>query len=267
MLRFAANISTMCTEVADIERIAAARKFGFDHVEWLFPYHLDLAQIRSQLLKYDVQLILMNTALGDPKSGEKGIGALSHRIDAFKSDIDKALDWASELEVLYLHVMAGIVPERESREKYLDTFCENLDWACDKAAATNTRLLIEPLNTIDSPGYLHSTTEQALEIIERVQHRVGLQYDFYHLQLMEGNLGNTIKQQLPHIEHIQFSSVPGRHEPQYGEVNVYHLFDLLEELGYSGFVGCEYTPKTTTAEGLAWFQEYRSRVNTNYLDG
>lgn len=257
MPKFAANISTMFGEVSDLERIKAAKDSGFDAIEWLFPYVHPISEIKTELSKHSVQLVLVNTALGTPRAGDRGIGALPGRREDFREQFSQALEYAEPLGVSFIHVMAGVVPDDHDREDYLGTFCENLRWGLAQAAGTDVELLIEPLNRFDTPGYLHTNTNQAMEIVQKVDFQVGLQYDFYHMQLMEGNLGATVENLLPYIKHVQFSSVPGRHEPQHGEVNLDFLFRRLDELGYSGFVGCEYQPKRATFEGLSWFEDWR----------
>ena len=257
----------MFPEHGPLNRIKAAKDAGFDSIEWLFPYDQPIDAIANALSEHNVRLILVNTALGDPSRRDRGIGAIPDRTTDFQEAFRQTIQLTDALSVPYIHVMAGIVPSAEERNVYVDTFCRNLDWAANEIEDRDAKLLIEPLNTLDSPGYLHSNTTQAMEIIELVDRRVGLQYDFYHMQLMEGNLAATVERLLPEIDHIQFSSVPGRHEPQYGEVNLPYLFDRLDDLEYSGYVGCEYRPKTSTKEGLLWLQEYQDRVNTIPLDG
>lgn len=257
MPKFAANISTMFGEVPELKRIGAAATVGFDAVEWLFPYSHPIQDIKNELQKSDVRLVLINTALGSPREGDRGIGALPDRIDEFRDQFSHALDYATALDVDFIHVMAGIVPKNHNRDDYVGTFCENLRWGLEQCSGLDLDLLVEPLNTFDTPGYLHTNTDQAMEIVQNLNSQIGLQYDFYHMQLMEGNLGATVEKLLPHIKHIQFSSVPGRHEPQYGEVNLDFLFRLLDDLSYAGYVGCEYTPKQSTLEGLFWINEWR----------
>lgn len=257
MPKFAANISTMFGEVPDLERIRAAKDSGFDAIEWLFPYRYSISDIKTELSKHSVQLVLVNAALGTPRAGDRGIGALPSRTQDFREQFSQALEYADSLGVSFIHVMAGIVPESHDRDDYVGTFCENLRWGLAQTRGTDVELLVEPLNSFDTPYYLHTTTHQAMEIIQILDSQVGLQYDFYHMQLMEGNLGNTVENLLPYIKHVQFSSVPGRHEPQYGEVNLDFLFRRLDTLGYSGFVGCEYQPKNTTLEGLNWLNDWR----------
>ena len=164
--------------------------------------------------------MLVNTALGTPRAGDRGIGALPGRTKEYREQFSQALEYADTLGVSFIHVMAGVVPEDHDREDYVETFCENLRWGLAQTTGTGVELLVEPLNSFDTPGYLHTNTNQAMEIVQKMDSQVGLQYDFYHMQLMEGNLGATVENLLPYIKHVQFSSVPGRHEPQHGEVNL-----------------------------------------------
>lgn len=254
-MKFAANISTMFDEDRELERLDHAAKLGFKWVEWLFPYQHDPVAIQQRLSENSLELVLINTALGDGSRGERGIAALPHRKSAFQSEMETAIRYASRLEIPMIHVMAGICEETEDRSTYVETFVENLEWA-KQQLSDDTQLLIEPLNRQDTPNYLIGTVAEANEVLDLCDCEIGLQFDFYHLQIMTGNLGRGIRDNFDRIRHIQFSSVPGRHEPQFGEVNCDHLFGLLEELGYDGYIGCEYKPKTTVEEGLVWAEPY-----------
>ena len=255
MLKFAANITTMFNESDPVARLKHANELGFRWVEWLFPYELDICRILDSLVQFDLELVLINTALGDPRAGERGIGALPTHQTEFALAIEETLHFIKEIHVPFVHVMAGICPNQKDRPLYLETFARNLEYASAQIP-DGTTLLIEPLNRIDTPNYLISTIDEATELLDIVDCDIGIQFDFYHLQLMSGNLGNLIRSNFDHIEHIQFSSVPGRNEPQYGEVNCDFLFGLLEQLDYKGFIGCEYSPKTTVEEGLVWAKPY-----------
>ena len=242
-----------------MERLRRASNLGFDYIEWLFPYQCSIQRTQHELTALNLKLILINAALGDPSSGDKGIGAVPGREEDFKRAMDQAFEYANALKVPMIHVMAGVVQPGDSRTQYIETFVENLNWANEQLTHDNVSLLIEPLNRVDTPNYLHATCQESIEILDSVHKEIGLQFDFYHLQIMEGNLGQSIKEHLHRIRHVQFSSLPGRHEPQFGEVNCFYLFDWLEELGYDGFVGCEYSPMTTVEEGLHWRDDYLAR--------
>lgn len=241
----------MYTEYPINDRFSAAYRSGFDYVEWLFPYAHEISDIESWLQDSGLRLVLINSALGDPHRGDRGIGALPDRVDDFRSEFELSLRYADALNVRNIHVMAGIVPPTLSVKECRDTFIENLKWAINLAKGTDVRLLIEPLNHQDSPNYLHTTCSESMQVLREVD-GLALQFDFYHLQITEGNLAHRIREHFDDIGHVQFSSVPGRHEPQYGEVNVDFLFGVLESLNYDGFIGCEYTPMQTTQEGLGW---------------
>ena len=256
MPRFAANVSTMFPELPAPERFQAARDAGFEAVEFLFPYQWPASEVRRWVDDAGVAMILLNTPLGDAAAGERGRGALPGRSDDFREDFAQALEYARELDVPMIHVMAGVVPADRLSEAEA-TFIENVRLAADRAAPHGIRILLEPLNDEDTPGYLLTGTDHARRCIAAVDRpNVELQFDFYHRQIMEGNLGRGLARHLDVIGHIQFSSVPGRNEPQYGEVNLPFLFDLCDQLGYDGWIGCEYRPKTTTLEGLAWGAPY-----------
>lgn len=256
MLRFAANLSTMFSETDEFARLDHIARLGFRYVEWLFPYNCDKHEIAKRLDDLNLELVLINTASGIAENGDRGIGALPGREDEFKEAITQALEYAEVLNIPMIHVMAGVCPDPKVRDGYVETFARNLSWATQQVNSSSTQLLVEPLNHVDNPNYVISTSAQALELIGMVNANVGLQFDFYHLQIMEGNLGPSLKKHFNQIAHVQFSSLPGRHEPQYGEVNCSYLFELLESLSYTGFIGCEYRPKTTVEEGLSWANPY-----------
>lgn len=257
MPRFAANLSTLLTEVPFAARFAAARELGFRAVEYLFPYDVAPRTFRGLLDAAELELVLINTAPGDRAAGEFGLAALPGREAEFHAQFAHALDYADVLGAAMIHVMAGVVPPGAGRERCAAVFVENLRTAAALAGERGIRLLLEPLNRRDVPGYLHASVAETRKLIERIGHAsVQLQFDCYHLQITQGDLGASLRENLDLIGHVQFSSVPGRHEPQFGEVNMAWLFELLDALGYGGWVGCEYTPRTTTAAGLDWGAAY-----------
>lgn len=256
MPRFAANVSTMFPDLPVAERFAAARAAGFEAVEYLFPYGGSPEEIKRRLRDADVRMILLNTPLGDAAAGERGLAAMPGRRADFHRHFEQALGYARTLDVPMIHVMAGIVPE-EQRKDAESVLIENVREAADIAATHGIRILLEPLNHEDTPGYYLTLTGETRRLIEVIgRDNVELQYDLYHRQIMEGNLARGIADNLGIIGHIQFSSVPGRHEPQYGEVNLPFLFEVCDRLGYDGWIGCEYRPMTTTDEGLVWGRRY-----------
>jgi hydroxypyruvate isomerase len=253
MPKFAANLSMLFTEVPFIERFAAARNAGFDAVEFLFPYAFDADDIAERLQRHQLQLVLHNTPPGDWNAGERGMACDPRRVDEFKASIHTALAYATELKVPRVHCMAGILPGGLAPERAREAYIANLQYAADQFAPHGIDVLIEPINSYDIPGYFLNGSRQALEILaEAARPNLGLQYDIYHMQRMEGELSNTIRACLPHIRHMQLADTPGRHEPGTGEINYPHLFRLLDELGYSGWIGCEYIPSASTEASLGW---------------
>lgn len=255
MPKFAANITTMFDEANELDRLTHARALGFKYVEWLFPYDQDKHLIRERLEELGLRLILINTGLGSA-AGDRGIGAVPGRESEFKDAFSEALEYVDAVDIPLIHVMAGICADQNLRDTYVEVFASNLQWAASQLGKQNTKLLIEPLNRVDTPDYLIGTTEEAIHFLRDLKCNVGLQFDFYHMQIMEGNLGPNLRQNIDKIKHVQFSSLPGRHEPQHGEINCDYLFDLLDNLSYDGYVGCEYRPKTTVEEGLIWGARY-----------
>ncbi|MCP5200821.1 MAG: TIM barrel protein [Gammaproteobacteria bacterium] len=257
MPRFAANLTTMCRGQSLTAACAAVRALGFRAAEILFPYDHPVAEVHDALADAGLELLLVNTPPGDWSAGERGLAALPGREGDFEAAFAQALDYARGLGAPMIHVMAGVVPAGVPRAECADVFVANLRTAARQAQTQGVRLLLEPLNGRDVPGYLHATAAEARALIERIgAPNVGLQFDFYHLQITQGDLAAALAEHHDIIGHVQFSSVPGRHEPQYGEVNLPFLFERLDALGYAGWVGCEYTPKTGLEAGLAWGRAY-----------
>jgi hydroxypyruvate isomerase len=249
MPRFAANLSMMFTERPFLERFDAAAAAGFEAVEFLFPYAHGAAEIRGALDRNGLGLALFNAPPGDWEGGERGLASLPGREAEFRDSIARALDYAAVLEPGRLHIMAGIAQGPDARAAYI----ANLSHAA--AAASGLRLCIEPINSRDMPGYHLSTSADALIVLDAVgAENLGLQFDLYHAQIMEGDLTRRLERLTPRIAHVQIAGVPERHEPDTGEVNFPHLFATLDRLGYDGFVGCEYRPAGRTEDGLGWFR-------------
>lgn len=251
MPRFAANLSMMFNEVPFLDRFAAARAAGFAGVEFLFPYAHPADAVKAALDGAGLSMALFNAPPGDWDAGDRGMAAIPGREAEFRETFAMALDYAATLGPHRLHIMAGIVDGDAARATYVD----NLRWAADAAAAQ--RLVIEPINSRDMPGYFLNTTTQGAAIIEEVgAANLQLQFDLYHAQIMEGDLTRRLERLMPITGHIQIAGVPDRHEPDMGEVNFPHLFETLDRLGYSGWVGCEYRPAGQTEDGLGWFEPY-----------
>ncbi|MGZ5200618.1 MAG: 2-oxo-tetronate isomerase [Telluria sp.] len=256
MLKFAANLSTLFNELGFMDRFAAARGAGFDGVEFLFPYAFEPEQLVRRLERYDLQLVLHNLPPGNWNEGDRGIACDPRRVGEFQDSVELAIEYARELDVKRLHCMAGILPARVPPERARAIYIDNLRFATAALAPHGIDLLIEPINDRDMPGYFLTHSGQARDIIaEAGAPNLFLQYDIYHMQRMEGDLAATIRANLGLIRHIQLADVPGRHEPGTGEINFPFLFRLLDELGYDGWIGCEYSPRAGTVEGLRWRSE------------
>jgi hydroxypyruvate isomerase len=259
MPQFAANLTMLFNEAPFLERFDLAGKAGFKAVEFLFPYAFSAQEIKAQLDKNQLQLVLHNLPAGDWDAGERGIACHPERIDEFRVGVSKAIEYAKTLGVGQVNCLAGKIPEGANSDVVRATFIENLRFAASELKKANLRLLIEPINTFDIPGFYLSRTTQAIEIMDEVgADNLYLQYDIYHAQRMEGELANTIQKYLPHIAHIQLADNPGRNEPGTGEINYRYLFAYLDRIGYKGWIGCEYKPATTTEAGLSWLSEHTS---------
>ncbi len=258
MPRFAANLSLMYGEHDFLDRYAAAAADGFEAVECLFPYAWPQREVAARLHGTGLQQVLINAPPGDWAAGERGIAALAGREDEFRrSFLEQALPYAQALGCARIHVMAGLVPagHADQRERMLDTFRANLAWAAEQAASADVTLLIEPLNPRDMPGYLFSHQAEAHAINRDVgAANLQVQMDLYHCQIVEGDLATRLKTWLPSggVGHLQIAGVPDRHEPDTGEVHYPYLFELIDDLGYDGWVGCEYRPRGATSAGLGW---------------
>ncbi len=255
MPKFAANLTMLFTELPFFERFQAAAEAGFKGVEYLFPYDFPAAVLAAELKKHGLTQVLHNLPAGDWAGGERGIAVLPERVEEFRAGVDRAIEYATALGCKQVNCLAGIVPAGACQNMARQTFVDNLRFAADKLKAAGIRLLIEPINTYDIPGFFLSRTAQALEIIDEVgSDNLFVQYDIYHAQRMEGELGNTIARNLPRFAHIQLADNPGRNEPGTGEINYPWLFAHIDLLGYTGWIGCEYKPAASTREGLGWMQ-------------
>ena len=263
MPRFAANLSMMYVEHDFLDRFAAAAADGFDAVEFLFPYAYDREELRQRLNAQGLTQVLFNAPPGDFEAGERGIASLPDRVDEFRRGfVEQALPYARTLGCRQLHVMAGLVSADEERAARRATYIDNLAWATQQAAADAIDVLIEPINGRDIPGYFLNRQNDAHAVVAEVgATNLKVQMDLYHCQIVEGDLAMKLRQYLPtgSVGHLQIAGVPERHEPDAGEVSFDYLFDLLDELGYAGHVGCEYRPRAGTSEGLGWLRRWRAR--------
>ena len=259
MPRFAANLSMLFTEVDFLERFDAAAKAGFAGVEYLFPYDVEAEAIKARLEANGLEQVLFNLPAGDWAKGERGIACHPDRVQEFREGVDKAIAYARVLGNRQVNCLAGIAPKGADLSKLEATLVENLRYAADKLEAAGIRLVMEMINTLDIPGFYLQNTRQALEIRDKVgSANLFLQYDIYHMQIMEGDLARTLENQLAAINHVQLADNPGRHEPGTGEINYRFLFEHLDRIGYQGWIGCEYKPATTTEAGLGWMKAHNA---------
>ncbi|HZF74205.1 MAG TPA: 2-oxo-tetronate isomerase [Acetobacteraceae bacterium] len=259
MPRFAANLSMMFTELPFLDRFAAARAAGFEAVEFLFPYEFPAAEIARRLKDNGLKQVLFNAPPGDWAAGERGTAALPDRREEFREGIRRALDYAAALECPRLHVMAGLAPAGVPHDTLTATFAANLDFAAELAMKAGVKPVIEPINHRDIPGFFLNTTDQAAAIIQALgPERVGMQFDLYHCQITEGDIVKRVERHLPLIAHMQVADNPGRNEPGTGEVNWPFVFRRIDELGFRGWIGCEYRPAGETTAGLGWFAPFKA---------
>ena len=253
MPKFAANLTMLFNEVPFLDRFAAARRAGFAGVEYLFPYEHEPNEIRRRLDEHGLTQVLHNLPAGNWSAGERGIASHPDRVAEFEDGVTRAIQYATVLGCTQLNCLAGIAPAGVDQDRARATFVANLRGAGRRLQDAGIRLLVEPINTRDIPGFYLRTTAQALEIIGEVgSANLFLQYDVYHMQIMEGDLATTIEKNLDRIAHVQIADNPGRHEPGTGEINYEFLFEFLDRIGYAGWIGCEYRPAAGTEAGLGW---------------
>jgi hydroxypyruvate isomerase len=269
MPRFAANLTMLFNEVPFLERFERAARAGFGSVEFLFPYAWPAAEVAGKLRGNRLKLVLHNLPAGDWEAGERGIACLPDRVDEFREGVARAIEYATSLGAPQLNCLAGKAPSSAtsgaSDEMLRKTFVANLKYAAAQLKKANLKLLIEPINTYDIPGFYLNRTAQAIAIIDEVVNdtksdNLFLQYDIYHAQRSEGELAATLAKHIARIAHVQVADNPGRHEPGTGEINYGFLFAHLDRIGYTGFVGCEYKPAGTTESGLAWLEHARRQL-------
>jgi hydroxypyruvate isomerase len=256
MPRFAANLSMLFTEVPFLDRFEYAAKAGFKAVEFLFPYAYGAKEIRQRLDAHRLALVLHNLPAGNWDAGERGIACHPERVGEFRDGVTQAISYAQALGVGQLNCLAGKAPAGVTDSVLRRTFIDNLRYAAGALKTAGLKLLIEPVNTFDIPGFYLSRTQQAVSILAEVGADNALvQYDIYHAQRMEGELAATMQKFRSHIGHIQLADNPGRNEPGTGEIHYPFLFTHLDHIGYDGWIGCEYKPATTTQAGLGWREQ------------
>jgi hydroxypyruvate isomerase len=258
MPKFAANLTMLFNEVPFLDRFERAAKAGFDAVEFLFPYAWPAQELRARLDAHGLQLVLHNLPAGDWEAGERGIGCLPDRTEEFRASVARAIEYAGTLGVKQLNCLAGKAPANADDAQLRKTFVANLRHAAGELKKAGVRLLVEPINGYDIPGFYLNRTAQAISILDEVDSdNLYVQYDIYHAQRTEGELAATLEKYLARIAHIQLADNPGRHEPGTGEINYPFLFAHLDRIGYRGHIGCEYKPATTTEAGLGWLKDAR----------
>lgn len=256
-LKFTANLSWLCKEVELPDRFALACNLGFEAVECGLPYEVAAEAFEAGWRKGGIPLVMINAATGDMTKGEYGLAALPGREDDFRAALQASLPYALPTECRFLHVLAGIVPEGTDADACFETYVENLTWACDLCAEHGMQVLIEPINTMERPSYFLTGTDQAAAVIERIGRAdIGIQYDTHNAQLMEGDITRILTRNIEKIHHVQVAGLPGRCPPDEGEVDHDHVFALLENLGYDGWIGCEYRPGPDTAATLGWAKRF-----------
>ncbi len=264
MPQFAANLSMLYPERPFLDRFAAAAKDGFKAVEFLFPYPYQARDIAARLNEHGLQQVLFNAPPGDWDNGERGLACLPGREAEFQAGIGKALNYAAALNCPRIHVMAGLLPVGCEREALYATYIRQLRWAALEAAQQGVDVLVEPINQRDMPRYFLNRQDHAHEVVDAVgASNFKVQMDLYHCQIVEGDVAMKLRKYLPtgNIGHVQIAGVPERHEPDVGELNYPCLFSVLDELAYTGWVGCEYRPQAGllpggTSAGLGWLRPY-----------
>lgn len=253
MPRYAANLSMLYGEHDFLDRFAAAAADGFEGVEYLGPYEHPKEDVAAALNAAGLTQVLFNLPSGDWAGGERGIAALPGREAEFRAGVDRALDYAAALGCRQVNCLCGIPPEGVARGVAEDVLVGNLQYAAPRLAEAGIRLLVEPINSFDIPGFLLTRPDEALALMDRVSaDNLWLQFDVYHVQRMQGELMNTFSRLQPRIAHVQIADNPGRHEPGTGEIDYGFVLRQLDTLGYDGWVGCEYVPRAGTSAGLDW---------------
>jgi hydroxypyruvate isomerase len=261
--RFASNLTMMYTEHAFTERFAAAAADGFTAVEYLFPYEWPAATLAAELAQHGLEQVLFNAPPGDWAAGERGLASLPGREAEFRAGIDQALDYAAALACPRIHVMAGLLPPTVTHAAMMPTYLANLTWAVQRAADSGVDVLIEPINTRDVPGYFLNRQIEAHAVVATVDApNLKVQMDLYHCQIVEGDVATKLHTYVPdgNVGHMQIAGVPERHEPDHGELAYPYLFELIDSLGYAGWIGCEYRPAAGTSAGLGWLRDWNSRA-------
>jgi hydroxypyruvate isomerase len=257
MPTFAANLTFLWTELPFLDRFDAARQAGFGHVEYMFPYEHPVDDIRARLDDNGLEQVLFNLPAGDWAAGDRGIASDPGRVDEFRVGVDQAVNYAAALAPGQLNCLAGLTLDGADPAEQWATLVANVGYAAQRLAGAGRRLLIEPVNTFDVPGFLLPTTDDALRLINEVDEpNVAVQFDAYHVQRMEGDPATRLGPLLDRVGHVQVADNPGRHQPGTGEIDFDALFGLLDETGYTGAIGLEYVPAPDTSASLSWLERY-----------
>jgi len=265
MPAFAANLTMNYPEFGFLDRFDAAARDGFKGVEFLFPYMCSKEDIGVRIASNDLRVALFNAPPGDWDGGERGLASLPGREDEFRRAIDTAMEYSAVLKNRLLHVMAGLRVPEITREKQMDIYLENIEYAAQQARTSGITIVLEAINTRDMPGYFLNYQEDSKKVCDLIgADNIKLQFDLYHAQIMQGDLSTRLNILFDSIAHIQAAGVPLRNEPDTGEVNFNYLFEQLDDLGYRGWVGCEYRPCASTSEGLEWLAPWRGRTATGW---
>lgn len=256
MPKLAANLSTLFPELDFLDRFAAAARAGFRYVEYQFPYAWPAEEVARRARAAGVEVVLHNLPAGDMTKGERGIACLPARAEEFREGVERAIEYAKAVSCPRLNCIAGLAPQDDAHRRQL---VDNVRYAARRLGAVGVRLMIEPINTRTVPGFFLTGSAQAIDVLNAAgEGNAFLQYDIFHMQIMEGDLAGTIERLLPRIGHMQLADVPDRHEPGSGEINFAFLLARIDELGYAGWMGCEYNPRGDTLEGLKWARAYLS---------
>ena len=258
MPKLAANLSLLFPQLPFPDRFAAAAKAGFRYVEYQFPYAFGGAKdIADQARAAGVEVVLHNLPAGDAAKGDRGISCQPARVNEFREGVERAIEYAKAADCPRLNALAGILPAGVPREKAKETLIENLRYAAGKLKAAGLTLLTEPCNTRTIPGFLLNNSKEGIEVIDAAgADNLQLQYDVFHMQIVEGDIAKTVERLLPRIGHIQVADVPDRNEPGTGEINFDWLLPHIDRLGYKGWIGAEYIPRGDTVQGLSWAAPY-----------
>jgi len=263
MPNISSNIIYLFNEFDLINRIEASADAGFKAVECQSPYEIPAARMKNCLSENSVEMVLINGKPGDPAKGDKGVGIFPDRIDEFQALTRESIDYAAAIGSTRVHVMTGVPGEAVSWDTAEDTLIDNIRWAADFGQERGVKIMLEPLNATDNPGYFLTNADQAAPIIAKIAHNnVYLQYDLYHGGMNGEDITASIRKHFGLIDHMQVAGVPGRNEPSSGDIDFAPIFDAIDEMGYAGWIGAEYVPKDGTLAGFGWAAAYGIKASS-----